>query len=343
MRTRLPLWRRLRRRLWYLVARAVLAVLAALPPAAGRRLCQVLARAALHLRREDRERARRNLARIYGGRPEAWREQLLSDAADALGDGAHAALTCERHAAADFTAVRQEPGPDGRTLLTLLEELRADGRGVLLVTGHLGCWELLAAWLARRLGAAAVVTGTVRNPPVDRLLQERRRRLGLQVLVREAGARPVLRALDAGQVVGVLVDQNTRVASAPLPFLGHPAPTPLGPARIACRRGIPVVPAALVRRGGHWVARHTGALKPAPGDDVLDLAVRCNRALGELIMRNPAQWVWFHDRWRETAATGRSVADSATAAAAAAAATAFETALETAAEARAEAADRAAD
>jgi len=333
MRTRLPLRRRLRRRLWYLVARAVPALLAALPVPAGRRLCQVLARAALQLRREDRERARRNLARVYGGRPEAWREQLLNDAAEALGDGAHAALTCERHAAADFAAVRQEPGPDGRTLVVLLDELRARGQGVLLVTGHLGCWELLAAWLARRLGTAAVVTGTVRNPSVDRLLQERRRRLGLQVLARDAGARPVLRALEAGQVVGVLVDQNTRVASAPLPFLGHPAPTPLGPARIACRRGIPVVPAALVRRGGHWVARHTGALEPVPGEDALDLAVRCNRALGELIMRNPAQWVWFHDRWHEAAAMAAPVAGAA----------AGEAVLEITAEARAEAADRAAE
>ena len=312
MSPRLPLWRRLRRRLWYLVARGVLVAVAALPPPAGRRLCRGLARGALHLRRSDRQRARANLARVYAGRPQAWREGLLADAADALGDGAHAALTCERHAAADFAAVRQEPGPDGRTLLALLEDLRAEGRGVLLVTAHLGCWELLAAWLARRLGEAAVVTGAVRNPPVDRLLQERRRRLGLQVLPRDGGARPLLRALDAGLVVGVLVDQNTRVASAALPFLGHPAPTPLGPARIACRRGIPVVPAALIRQGGHWVARHTGVLRPAAGEDARGLATRANQALGELILRNPAQWVWFHDRWNDEAvAAGAAPADDA--------------------------------
>jgi KDO2-lipid IV(A) lauroyltransferase len=299
MSDHLPAWRRLRRGAWYVIARTALAATAALPPRWGRRLCQGLARLALRWRGEDRRRAQRNLARAFPRQPAAWRRQLLTAAADALGDSAHAALTCERAAARGFPDIGQEAGPDGRTLLEVLAAARTRGRGVLLVTAHLGCWELLAAWLARELGGAAVVTGRVRNPPVDRLLQARRRRLGLEVLPRHHGVRPVLRALAAGRVVGVLVDQNTRVASAPLPFLGHPAPTPLGAARIACRRQVPVVPAVLVRQDHHWLARHGGALDP--GADPLALAGRCNALLGDWIRRNPAQWVWFHDRWNEAA------------------------------------------
>jgi len=299
MDDRLPLWRRLRRRFWLHAARLALAAVQGLPPAAGRGLCRGLAALALRLRPRERAQARRNLARVFPDSAPAWREDLLRRSAAALGESCHAALALERHAAGGFAAVAQAPGPDGRGLLELLADLRGRGSGVLLVTAHLGCWELLAAWLARALGGAAVVTGTVRNPPVDRLLQDRRRALGLQVLPRREGARPVLRALAAGQVVGVLVDQNTRAASAPLPFLGQPAPTPLGPARIARRRGVPVVPAALVREQGRWVAVHAGVLEPDTEPDAVALAVRYNDALSAMIRRNPAQWVWFHDRWND--------------------------------------------
>jgi KDO2-lipid IV(A) lauroyltransferase len=296
----LPLWRRLRRRFWFLVARAVLAIVARVPEGAGRGLCRLLARGALRLRRQQRDQAWRNLVRVFPRRPEPWRRVLLRDAADALGDSAHAALTCLGTGA--VAPVADLPGADGQTLVARLAGLQAAGRGALLVTAHLGCWELLAAWLARELGGAAVVTGQVHNAPVDRLLQQRRRALGLRILARDGGARPILRALDEGLIVGVLVDQNTRVASARLPFLGHDAPTPLGPARIAARRGVAMVPAALVRCEGRWCAIHDRPIIPADGDDPRDLAVRCNDALSEMVRRNPSQWVWFHDRWDDTAA-----------------------------------------
>ena len=142
-----------------------------------------------------------------------------------------------------------------------------------------------------------MVTGTVRNPAVDRLLQDRRRALGLRPLPRDGGARPLLRALDAGQAVGVLLDQNTGAASAMVPFLGRPAPTPMGPPRLARRRNVPLLPAAAVRENGRWVVRWSPVIEPADAADDEQLAARCNDALGALIARNPEQWVWFHDRW----------------------------------------------
>jgi len=294
---RLPRWRRLRRRFWYHLTRAVLGAVHALPDRPGRGLCRALAGAGLRLRPRECERARRNLALVYPERSPAWREQLLRRAAAALGETLHATLVADRQAARGFPEVVDTPGPDGRGTLAVLRDLLAEGRGALLVTGHLGCWELLGAWLARGLPRSAVITGTVRNPAVDRLLQDRRRALGVQPLPRDRGARPVLRELDRGAAVGVLIDQNTRVASASLPFLGHPAPTPLAAARIARRRRVPLLAAAMVREKGRWVVHHQAPIDPLAAADAEELAVRCNAALGELVLRNPEQWVWFHDRW----------------------------------------------
>ncbi len=300
MNDRLPLWRRLRRQFWFQVTRGVLRAVQALPTGLGRWLCRTLARTAPRVRPRERDQARRNLALVYPDRPTAWREALLGRSALSLGETLYATLTVDRQAARGFPDVAEAAGPDGRGALAVLRDLLAKGRGAFLVTGHLGCWELLGAWLAGGLPRAAVVTGTVRNPAVDRLLQDRRRALGIEPLPRNQGARPILRALDRGVAVGVLVDQNTRVASAPVEFLGQPAPTPLGPARIAMRRRVPILPAAMVREGDRWVVRHAEPIDPDLAGDDHELAARCNRALADLILRNPDQWVWFHDRWDMT-------------------------------------------
>jgi KDO2-lipid IV(A) lauroyltransferase len=294
---RLPLWRRLRRRVWYAVLVGVLGTVRALPDAVGRRWCRQLAGVGLRTRTRERRRAHRNLAWVYPERPDGWYEAFLTRTAAALGETLHATLMADRLAARGFPDVVEAPGPDGQGLLAVLRTALAEGRGALVITGHLGCWELLGAWLAANLDGAAVVTGTVRNPAVDRLLQERRRRLGLEMLRREEGAGPVLRALERGAAVGVLIDQNTGASSAPVPFLGRAAPTPLGPARLARRRGSPLVVAALVRDGGRWVAHHAGRMDPADAADDVALTARLNDALGQFVERNPEQWVWFHDRW----------------------------------------------
>jgi len=294
---RLPRWRQWRRRFWFRVTEGVLWTVGVLPVAAGRQLCRSLARLGVATRRRERGRARRNLKLVYPDRSAAWREDLLRRSTLCLGETLYATLTVDKLAARGFPGVTEAPGPDGRGALAVLRGLLERGRGVLLVTGHLGCWELLGAWLAQGVQRAAVVTGTVRNPAVDRLLQDRRRALGIEPLARDRGARPVLRALAAGAAVGVLIDQNTGVASAPVSFLGRPAPTPLGPARIARRRGVPLLPVAIVGEEAGGVVRHGVPIDPMAARDEYELTAQCNRALEDMIRRNPDQWVWFHDRW----------------------------------------------
>lgn len=290
----LPLYRRLRRRAYAMLARAALRTAGGTPTGIGRAGGRGLARLAAMLRPEDVALARRNLATAFPDRDARWRDEVGRTATDRIGENLFDALTLERWAADGFARIA------GDDTAALLDDLRRDGRGVLILTGHLGCWELLGAWLAKAADGLTVVTGVVRNEPVDRMLNDRRRRLGLRPVPRDGDLRPLLRALCEGGVAAVLLDQNVKSASEPAPFFGRPAPTATGFAALARRTGATVLPVALQRDGdGHRVV-HLPPLRPEDHDGFADeaaLLAAANAALAEMIARNPCEWVWFHDRW----------------------------------------------
>lgn len=300
MATRLPFFRRLRRRFYHGLAVLVLAAVRSLPPAAGRGFCAGLARLALRLRSRERRWALINLERALPGLSPVQRQALLGRATVALGKNFYEALNLSRHRADDFAALRDGADADGASAVQLIQELQGRGRGVLVLTGHMGCWELLGAYLARRLGGLGVVTATVHNAPVDELIQQERRRCGMVPLPRDGGAGTMLRYLRDGGVVAVLLDQNTRVPNRPIPFFGHPAPTAVGFAKLALRRRVPAVPVSIGRDGSGHVVRHLAPIEPRETEDESGLEAylgRCNRALEILIEGNPEEWVWFHQRW----------------------------------------------
>ncbi|MCB1184923.1 lysophospholipid acyltransferase family protein [bacterium] len=287
--------------------RLLLGLVEVLPLAWGRGLGVGLARLARRLRPADVAVARANLARAFPDTSAAARERLLAAAVDHLGINLFHTLAAPRLVSRpDVIATAPASASGDADTATVLAGLAAEGRGVFILTGHIGCWELAGAWVARELasrglGPLGVVTGTVHNPPVDDLLQGRRRDLGMQPLPRDGGVRPLLALLRRGGVVAVLLDQRTGVRNLPVPFFGVPAPTPLGPARIALRHGIPVLPVVGVwdAASRRHVMHHLPPLRPdaAGGETAAGFLARCNGALETFVRRNPAQWVWFHRRW----------------------------------------------
>jgi KDO2-lipid IV(A) lauroyltransferase len=309
---RLPWWRRLRRRLYWLLLLAVAGVADLLPVPVGRACGRALARLALLVRPRDRAQAAANLAWALPELDDRRRTQLLRASADAAGSNLFDTLVAGRLLDGP-AAVTDLPDADGRGLVDLIVAERAAGRAVLVLSGHLGCWELHGAWLGRALAARGagplhVVTGTVRNPAVDRWLARRRESLGLSLLRREDGAGPLLACLRSGGVAAILVDQNTAVDSAPVPFFGRPAPTPTGPARLAVGLQATVVVTAMARTvdgRGHevWHAPPWRADDAAPRQEQVTACLQwMNSHLEARIRRNPAEWVWYHRRWNMEAA-----------------------------------------
>jgi KDO2-lipid IV(A) lauroyltransferase len=179
---------------------------------------------------------------------------------------------------------------------------RANARGgVLLLVPHLGAFELTGLALVQSGFEILAPATPARNRALDDLLVARRAASGLRTLPRKESMAALVAHLGRGGVVGVLMDQDTRVASLDIDFLGCSARTPLGPALMARRTGAAVFCASSVLDDAD---RHqvlvTEVLPPgaAVGRSLEELSDLFNRAQGEHILRAPQQWVWFHRRWR---------------------------------------------
>src|SRR6266403_968741 len=168
-----------------------------------------------------------------------------------------------------------------------LDAALAEGRGAIAVTGHVGNWELLAAW------AAAIgypITGVVRRVNDLRfhsLIVRFRAAAGVEILVRDDPrfVAAVGDALRRNRVVAMLIDQDTRGAGV-----------------LALRARVPVVAAFIERRpeGGHLVrVAPVPAELPRGREGVRELTARLTAAIEAQIRRSPAEWVWWHERWRK--------------------------------------------
>jgi KDO2-lipid IV(A) lauroyltransferase len=197
---------------------------------------------------------------------------------------------------------------DGLMRIEGEEHLRAAlarGRGAVLITGHLGSWELLAAALIRAGFPLSVIAREANDGRVNEFLVGLRRRFGVRTVLRGSpgAARDILRTLKNGEVLGCLIDQDTRVEGVFVDFFGRPAFTPTGPTTLALRGGAPVVLASCWREPD---GRHRARLEPPLTlDRGPDLAADVARHtatftawLEARIREHPDQWVWIHRRWR---------------------------------------------
>src|SRR5213592_662275 len=185
-----------------------------------------------------------------------------------------------------------------------LDAALARGRGAIAVTGHVGNWELLAAWAAAIGYPITVVVRRVNDLRFHSLIVRFRAAAGVEVLVRDDPrfVAAVGDALRRNRVVAMLIDQDTRGAGVFVPFFGRPAHTPPGAALLALRARVPVVTAFIERRpeGGHLVrVAPVPAELPRGREGVRELTARLTAAIEAQIRRSPAEWVWWHERWRK--------------------------------------------
>lgn len=183
-----------------------------------------------------------------------------------------------------------------------LERAARERGGVLIVSAHLGNWELLAAALRRRgLDGAVVGFRKRRDSSADWLVQMRAG-LGVTSLAQDAPPRSVLRVLQSGATLGLMCDLRAkRLASEIAPFFGRPAPTMSAPAALARASGLPLTPVRCVRVGSGYRLSVDEALDFAhSGDrraDTVDLLTRMNAVFERWIRETPEQWAWHQKRW----------------------------------------------
>jgi KDO2-lipid IV(A) lauroyltransferase len=186
-----------------------------------------------------------------------------------------------------------------------LDAARAGKRGVILVTAHLGAWELAAFALSAFGYPFSFLVRRIENPKVEGLIEQARTRFGNQTIDKYNAAYRVLRLLRAGETVGLLVDINVpRGRGIFVNFFDRPASTTFIAAKLALRTGAAVVPFIMP-----WEPRRRRFVlnfgKPlsieSSGDekeDVRRLTCLYTQTIENYVRRYPDQWLWIHKRWR---------------------------------------------
>jgi len=180
----------------------------------------------------------------------------------------------------------------------------AKGRGVLLLTGHFGCWEINGIVHALHVAPIGVMARRLDNPYLNALLERVRQCTGNRVIYRKGGLRQMLRALEAGRGVAILIDQHMHGPEAvPVDFFNRPAATTTVLGSVALRTLAPVIPVFTVPLGGgRYRVIYEHAVEP-PADESREslraFTQRCTDVLEMYVRRYPELWLWMHRRWRD--------------------------------------------
>jgi KDO2-lipid IV(A) lauroyltransferase len=185
----------------------------------------------------------------------------------------------------------------------ILERALAQGRGVMLVAGHLGNWELAGSYIAARGLPIEAVARQMENPLFDGYLNRTRRRIGMRIIWDGDAVRRVPRVLRDNGVAAFLIDQGAAgLASTWVPFFGRLAKTPRGPAVFALRLQSPVVFVAPLRKpDGRFTIHFEEVAVRETGDrnaDVDRIVASYTAALEGWVRRAPDQYFWHHRRWK---------------------------------------------
>ncbi len=288
----------IRYRIEFWIFRTLSWIVSVLPERAALGLCSGLGwfvGVVLRVRRVDTDR---HLQIAFPERDSAWRRRA------ARGSYIHLA----REAAMTIRLFRMhEEEIVRRTEVVGLEALQAaaaSGKGAVMISGHLGNWEVAAASVAVRGVPMDVAAHLQKNPLFYRHMVEMQNRLGLTVIVKNDAFRLVPQALAAGRVVALIADQNIRKRGVFVDFFGRAAATAKGPALFALRTGAPVFLGVAVRKRGH-PSRYRVIIEPVPieegasgADAIRDLTQRHVSGLEAHIREAPNQYFWQHRRWK---------------------------------------------
>ena len=182
---------------------------------------------------------------------------------------------------------------------------RDKGKGVLVLTGHLGAWELSSFYHSLMGMPMGMVIRRLDNPLVDAFVNRVRCMHGNRVIHKDDFARGLIASMRAGETVGILMDTNmTPPQGVFVPFFGVAACTASGMARIAVKTGAAVVPGFLLWQEdeGKYVLRFGEELAvvdtgDAEADAVANTA-RFTAVMEDYIGQYPEQWLWMHRRWK---------------------------------------------
>ncbi len=185
-----------------------------------------------------------------------------------------------------------------------LFDLKEKGQGAILVTGHLGSWELLGASMVAHELPIDFLVGIQSNSKVNEMMNEERRSLGIGIISMGVAARGVMKALRKGHMVAMLSDQDGGRAGIEVEMCGKKVLTPGGPAAFAMKTGVPIITGICIRNDDNYTHRlETSYLKmpELTGNHKKDVELVTQAytdKIEEYIKKYPTLWFWPHRRFK---------------------------------------------
>lgn len=187
-----------------------------------------------------------------------------------------------------------------------IDALMKQGKGLIVLTGHFGNWELCALAVSVIMPQQyTIVVQKQRNPYINDFMTRTRTRFGSKLVVMERALRESLRALSQNEAVALIADQSGPESGIYAEFFGRPASTHQGPAVFQQRSGAPMVLVMLVREGpGEFRIDlqeiETNDVQGSTEEQLQQITQRHVTALEGFIRRHPEHWLWMHKRWKHT-------------------------------------------
>ena len=280
-------------------------VLMRMPLGLGLAVGGALGRLAWTLSSRLRRDMRASLAAAFPEKGEAERDAIARASLVHLGWIGGELITMRSWAARMDEYVHAPP-----EVVATLQRAVARGKGIVLVLGHIGNWELTCR-VSRYVQPNAVIAKRTWHRRLDALAEGVRAPNRVATLWRDdpGTGRAMLSLFRGGGTLGILIDQDIRdVQSVFVPFFGRLASTPRAAADLALRFGAAVLVVTCHRRGprpgdGHRLEVTEIPYDPAPADreaEVVRLTAACAAQQEHAIRRHPAEWVWMHQRWKST-------------------------------------------
>jgi KDO2-lipid IV(A) lauroyltransferase len=177
----------------------------------------------------------------------------------------------------------------------------ARGRGLIAITGHLGCWELIPAYFSLVGYPVSVVGRRVYDSRIDSIVRSFRSAKRIE-LIGDGDFQMALRCLHRGRALGLLIDERANDSGVPVDFFGGRSRVTRGPVILSARSGSPIVPLAIHRgeRGKHIIEIGDPIVVSKSSDlkeGIRSYARECSKAVEAFISEYPTEWVWMHDKF----------------------------------------------
>ncbi|MEE2889373.1 MAG: lysophospholipid acyltransferase family protein [Planctomycetota bacterium] len=262
------------------------------------------------LRATERRDACNNLQRLDPSLGQRTRKRIARGCFEQMGETVLEAISLSLKSRDHLGSSPVKGGVTVRGLddfLAVLEKCRDVGKGVILISGHLGSWELAAALIGRIYPHdCAVFARRYKNPVHQQWVDGVRSRLGSRLVYQDESLLKSIRILQRGGILSLLTDLDIhKMDGIHVPFFGELAHTSTVPARLSLRTGAPLLPFFLIRdRSGYhfeWEPPIRQVEEEADESQMIQqLTVEMTAAIERAIRRHPSQWPWMHQRWHST-------------------------------------------